>query len=443
MSSVEAPAGIRVGVVGAGIAGLAAAHRLQAGGCQVVVYEARPQVGGRALPHREGFTDGQHADLGPELATHGYHRFSNLCAELGVEMSEPINFDRADLDPAETAAEAMLEGGRLMLQGTVLDEDQVAELRAEIRAVMEKTPPESHELLVPWVRRARLSPTAATALITVGKMMSGTPVEYDSHHLTGPVWGAVRRVRGGVSRLAEALAAGLDVRLSTPVRSIRQGGGVFLTTETGESARFDRLLVAAPAHVVETIGFDPPLEQSRLAALNAYPTARGGKVVAQYEEGDAIRAALARGCFTDGPVHMIWANHYYDQGPAVVTGFIGFEDRHLLADPEVALPLLDETATVAVGSPVTRIAGTGTTKDWTADRWALAVTYYPGSSQQGDIVPRVARPANRVHFAGDYTDFWWTGTLEGAVRSGERGAAEILRLPGRIPLPQIDARLGR
>ena len=432
----------RIGVVGAGLAGLTAAHRLDAAGCEVVVYDARPQVGGRAQSYRDGLEAGQHTDLGPELVTAGYRTFSCLCAELGVEMSEPVSFDRPGADPDGTAAEAMLEGGRLILSGVRLDEERVTRLREEIHAALAHSPAEPHEVLAQWVKRARLTPEAAAAVGAVGAMMSGDATHFDGHHPLGPVWGAIRRVRGGAARLAEALAAGLDLRLETPVRTIRQAGGVFLTTEGGESERFDQMIVTAPVHVLPTIGFDPPLEQPRLAALNSFPPALGGKVVAQYAEGEDVRAALAQVCFADGPIHALWvSNPYVEEGPAVVTGFIGGRHLTLLAAPEAALAELDETVATATGSPVTRIAGT--VKNWSADRWALSVTTTPGSSQRGDVVPRVARPANRVHFAGDYTDFWWAGTMEGAVRSGERAAAEILRRPARIPLPEIDARLVR
>jgi len=59
---------VKVLVVGAGLSGLVAATEMQAAGHEVVVLEARDRVGGRVFTLREGFADGQFADVG--LAQH-------------------------------------------------------------------------------------------------------------------------------------------------------------------------------------------------------------------------------------------------------------------------------------------------------------------------------------------------------------------------------------
>lgn len=430
-----------VGVIGAGLAGLAAAHRLNAQGCEVVVYEARESVGGRAQTATDGFEAGQHADLGPELVMAKYRVLPRLCAELGVELSEPVSYDRPGADLS--AAEALLGSGRLIIDGAPVEGEEFEALDAEIREALVRTPITAHEPLAQWQRRAGLSAAARGAVSAVGRMIAGVdPNQLDGYHVFAPAWGNVRRIVGGTQRLALALAEGLDLRLETPVRTIRQAGAVFVTTERGDTERFDRVVVAVPVHVVGTIGFDPPLEPSRLAALNAFQPAMGGKLVCQYAEGDAIRDALRHVCFSDGAVQSIWvANPYVTQGPAVITGFVSGRNRTLLDSPDAALGHLDDLVAVALGSPVSRIAGI--VKNWSADRWALAATTTPGEAQRGELVPRVAQARVRLHFAGDYTDFWWTGTMEGAMRSGIRAADEILRRPTRVPLNEIDSRLVR
>src|SRR3954451_5875566 len=110
----------KVAVVGAGLSGLTAARRLAQGGAEVVVYDARDRVGGRAWTITEGFADGQHADLGPELVSQAYHAMRALCAELSVELSDPISFERDDVDPGATPLEGYLEEGRVIVDGQLL-----------------------------------------------------------------------------------------------------------------------------------------------------------------------------------------------------------------------------------------------------------------------------------------------------------------------------------
>ena len=72
----------RVVVVGAGLAGLAAARRLLAGGHDVTVVEARDRVGGRT----EGLLldDGTPLELGGQWIGEGHTRMTELVRELGL-----------------------------------------------------------------------------------------------------------------------------------------------------------------------------------------------------------------------------------------------------------------------------------------------------------------------------------------------------------------------
>ena len=97
-----------VAVVGAGLAGLAAARDLIAEGCSVVVLEARDRVGGRLL--NEPIGDGKVVEVGGQWIGPTQDRLAALAADVGV-----------DTFPTYTEGENLLEWrGRLRrYRGTI------------------------------------------------------------------------------------------------------------------------------------------------------------------------------------------------------------------------------------------------------------------------------------------------------------------------------------
>jgi predicted NAD/FAD-dependent oxidoreductase len=87
--------GERVGIVGAGPAGLTAAYRLARLGYDAVVFEASERVGGKC---RTAVVDGARVELGAVVATPGYTRVLSLAGELGVELKAAPSFHTVTLD---------------------------------------------------------------------------------------------------------------------------------------------------------------------------------------------------------------------------------------------------------------------------------------------------------------------------------------------------------
>src|SRR5262245_14964849 len=89
--------GVSILVVGAGLAGLAAARELVAMGAAVSVIEARDRVGGRVWTVREGFEDGQHAEAGGDLIDHGQTEIVRLAGELGLSLTRILRSGWAEV----------------------------------------------------------------------------------------------------------------------------------------------------------------------------------------------------------------------------------------------------------------------------------------------------------------------------------------------------------
>ena len=138
---------MKVVIVGAGIAGLSAAARLQRAGVEVTVLEARARVGGRVHTVTGPFQDGQHADLGAELVDEGQSAIIELCDDLGLHLTP----------------EFTLVGGELVFDGRVLAPEAARALFGEFRTGRRSAPPRPWEPMSAWATRVpleRASPPA-------------------------------------------------------------------------------------------------------------------------------------------------------------------------------------------------------------------------------------------------------------------------------------------
>lgn len=67
----------------------------------------------------------------------------------------------------------------------------------------------------------------------------------------------------------------------------------------------------------------------------------------------------------------------------------------------------------------------GTSTCWDEDEWARGASAFYKPGQMTSLLPHVARPEGRVHFAGEHTSVWIDGWMQGALESGHRVAGEV------------------
>lgn len=438
------PATEPVIVVGGGLAGLTAAHCLTKAGVPAVVLEAHNRIGGRTYTEFAGFESEQYGELGAELVLPGSTALTALCHEIGVVLTEEVWIGRPGRLERTTALEGLLASNRVIVRGQLLTGERFESISRELTSALQRVQPALHETVAQWLRRARMSPDAYAVLGGISRALAQKdPAQADAHALTDEHTGLTRRFVGGAQRLVDVLAHDLDVRLNAAVRMVRQRRGrITVSLENGETLSSSQAIVAVSPFVLGAIGFEPTLPTATVVAATSIPRAHGGKVVAQYREGDAVRAVLTHGVFTDGEINSAWvSNSDVISGPAVVSGLICGRDRRQLEQGDSALKALDTLVETAVGSPVTRIHGA--IKNWSSDEYFLGIGGRAPASVRGAEVAILAAAERRVHFAGAHTEESFCETLEGAVRSGLRAASEILRHPVRVSIAECNEKLVR
>ncbi|MFI5932288.1 FAD-dependent oxidoreductase [Actinoplanes sp. NPDC051494] len=247
----------RVVVIGAGMAGLAAARHLTRLGVHAEVWEARDRLGGRtAGADLDGFT----FDLGANwLQQYPENALARVAERLGLR-TVATDFS----DP-------------LVLSGGVPASPAVAE---EVARRLAAAPVEAsvEDALRPWTPEIRRFADAEIM------MDSGAPLSWLSarHGFEPGVGEGDRWIAGSFRPLVEHLARGITVHLSRPVENIRTDpDGVRVN-----GAPFDAAIVTVPVSVLHAgvITFDPPLPDAQLDALSRLGMGRVEKVVLRFAE---------------------------------------------------------------------------------------------------------------------------------------------------------------
>jgi len=399
-------------VVGAGLSGLVAAHRLQAAGHEVTILEARPRVGGRVLTLRKPFTEGQHADVGAMILYEGQNTILDLCREFGIELT-PVKTVGAELP-------------RVKLDGRLLDPEEIGAGFGELAKAQSARPAEPFETAAAWVRRCRLSARAIGLLDALIEIQPSVPLRFvdaRSLHL-GPE--QYLQIAGGNDQLPRRLAQELDVRLEHVVRLIDWSrSSVVVETEKGQFEG-DLLVLAVPGPLTTDIGWNPPLPAEKVRALVSLRYGTGAGVAAQYRERGPVSGSVRTAFFSDRiPRWMLDLSVDQPGGAAIVTTILSAESEPRGLAQDDVLGQIDSVLGEITGSAVTRLGGAMVS--WTDDPFARCIARAPIGDQRETVLREIKRPLDkRVFFTGEHTDERpGPGGMDGAIRSGLRVVDEV------------------
>lgn len=415
-------------VVGAGIAGLAAARTLTDNGWSVIVLEARNRVGGRM------WTDsslGVPLDLGASWI-HGVNGnpITKLAKQFGIK-----TIATNDENSIEFAAD-----------GSELPDDEFARMEALFEEIYEEVAEMQDSTDEDMPLQTAIDQVIASRSLSEADLRRlnyyihlVTALDYgaDPKDLSLWWWDSDEEFGGeevifpdGYNQITDGLAKGLDIRLGTVVKTVRYGrGGVEVETSAG-AYMAEKAVVTFPLGVLKqaSVKFEPPLPGSKQAAIDRLGMGVLNKVYLKFPEafwGEDVETIsyvgerLGEWCdwlsfvpFTSEPILM--AFHGGDKGFAL-------ED---LSDDEIVAGAM-RTLRVMFGNDIPQPEGVLITR-WGKDPFSFgAYSHIPPFASAKDY-DTLAKPVGDVlFFAGEATSREYPSTVHGAYLSGVRAAKEI------------------
>jgi monoamine oxidase len=451
-STRSRPARVDVILVGAGFAGLTAARDLRRAGKSVIILEADNRVGGRTKP---GLVAGERVDIGGQWVGPTQTELLALAAEYGVASIEQyadgdniidINGHMARykgetpaLPPADLEAfgalVAQLDGYAnqiAMPKPWLVDQADAWDAHTVESWMQTNVTSESVRALMRVLVRAVFSTETGQCsfLYFLSYLASAGGLE------------ALISTRGGAQdqlfpdslwQIADKVAAELRqvLVLEAPVSLIEHDDeGVRVTTAKGVWSG-DRVIVTAPPPMAARIDYIPPMPARRDGLTQRMPMGCVIKVVIAYEKPFWRDQGLSGLVLSDKAEFGPWLDRvtpltrggalvgFFDGGPAQDWADRPAEERRAKVLSDIALYFGDEAL-----APTDYLEEVWTRTPLTRGGYVAV----PGPGVLTAFGEALAEPVGRIHWAGTETSDVWVGYVDGAIRSGKRAAAEVLRV---------------
>ncbi len=408
-------------VLGAGVAGLAAAQALLHDDLDVLVLEARDRLGGRA--HTDHSFAGFPLELGAEFV-HGERAVTwRLIDELGLRTEHWNKRDDSWVRLADGRRLLMAEARVLSPAFDLSRGWQLPDLA-----------PRALESLGAYLARLGVGAETLDYFRRAFANAAGESLRHlDATATRASIVDVVDghedfRLLDGYGALVEALGVGCDMRTHSVVtRVATSSDGVLVDTEDGARFEAASAIVTLPVGVLQAgaVEFDPPLGDGKREALASLGMGPVAKFIYRFPEPLTPRGIKA--VYAAGNPPMWWSpSAGQDTDATVWTGFVSGDGavELLRSGPDDALERGLEALRMELGRPGLRPLG-ALVVDWAADPFARGGYSYVRPGGFGARA-KLAQPTQPLFWAGEATvPEHLAATVHGALLSGERAAQEV------------------
>src|SRR5579862_251461 len=410
------PSSVDVAIIGAGAAGLGAAHVLKNAGLNIILLEARHRVGGRG--HTVQAAPDVIFDVGCGwLHSADQNSFVPIAEQLGFEIDRtlPPWRDRAF--------------------GEVFPEAQRAQFFLAIDAFydrLEQAAPKGNDCAASLYLEPgnRWNPMidAISTYVNGCELDQVSLLDVDAYEDSGINW----RVRHGYGALIAAYGAELPVALNCNVTLIDHSQKRLRIETSRGTLAADKVIVTVPTNLIadQAIRFSPALP-AKLDAAAGLPLGVDDKVTLALAEPKALpKDGNLRGLTMRTEMGTY---HLRPFGQPCIEGFFGGRYARQLEDAgdgAIAAAAIDEIVSF-LGNDFRRKLAPLCESRWTRDPFARGSYSHALPGHAGDRAILAAPVDGRLFFAGEATSPEFFSTAHGARDSGERAAREVLAAIGK------------
>jgi monoamine oxidase len=451
------PESLRIAVVGAGLAGLNAAYKLQKVGLRARVFEGSDRTGGRTYTARDLLGDGLTTELGGEFIDSGHEEMLALMQEFGLE-----RLDTQAQEAAALAKETYFIGRRHYSQAQAAREfvplakqiqehyDSMGEVvdyqtdggggeldRMSIAQYLDSIDARGwlRKLLdVAYVTEYGLEADEQSALNFIFLIATGELGDSQAFELFGES-DERYKVRGGNQQIADELARRLEQQVERRHRleAIRsKGAGFTLTFQTDGGVRdeeADIVLLAIPFTLLREVNVQVELPPVKTQAIQELGYGHNAKVLVGFRTRPWQKLGYSGATYTDEAFQLAWDNSFLQpHGGGGLTlysgGKRGLEAGNGTAE-EAAARLLGGIERAYPGARRER-NGKVARFHWPTFAWTKGsyACYRPG--QWTTLAGAESVPAGNLFFAGEHCSYDFQGYMNGAAQSGLDAAKAIM-----------------